>query len=71
MLDQYSHASRYMSIHQQFFCELLFDQVYSKTRVPTQANTSQHESTRVNTSPTRVNTNQHELGMSQHESTRA
>ena len=36
------------------------DQVYSNTRVPTQVNTSQHESTRVNTSPTRVNTNQHE-----------
>ena len=71
MLDQYYHANRYMSIHQQFFCEVLFDQVYSKTRVLTQVNTSQHESTRVNTSPTRVNTNQHELDMSQHESTRA
>ena len=42
------------------------DQVYSNTRVPTQVNTSQHESTRVwhestriNTSPTQVNTNQH------------
>ena len=39
------------------------DQVYSNTRVPTQVNTSQHESTRawhestqINTSPTRVNT---------------
>ena len=70
MLDQYSHANRYMSIHQQFFCEVLFDQVYSKTRVLTQVNTSQHESTRVNTSPTRVNTNQHEFDTSQHESTR-
>ena len=50
------------------------DQVYSNTRVPTQVNTNQHESTRintsltqvntsptrVNTSPTRVNTNQQE-----------
>ena len=44
------------------------DQVYSNTRVPTQVNTSQHESTRVNTSPTRVNTNQHESKTSQHES---
>ena len=32
------------------------DQVYSNRRVPTQVNTSQHESTQVNTSPTRVNT---------------
>ena len=44
------------------------DQVYSNTRVPTQVNTSQHESrgvqnesTRVNTSPTQINTSQHEL----------
>ena len=47
------------------------DQVYSNTRVPTQVNTSQHESTRINTintSPTRVNTNQHESNTSQHES---
>ena len=22
VLDQYSHANRYMSIHQQFFCEV-------------------------------------------------
>ena len=43
------------------------DQVYSNTRVPTQVNKSQYESTRintnltqVNTSPTRVNTHQHE-----------
>ena len=43
------------------------DKVYSNTRVSTQVNTSQHESTRVrhestriNTSPTQVNTNQHE-----------
>ena len=43
---------------------LFIDQVYSNTRVPTQVNTSQHESetslTQVNTSPTLVNTNQHE-----------
>ena len=50
------------------------DQVYYNTRVSTQVNTSQHESTRVrhestrvrhesiqvNASPTQVNTNQHE-----------
>ena len=47
-----------------------FDQVHSNTRVPTQINTNQHESTRINTSPTRVNTNQHKSGTSQHESTR-
>ena len=53
-----------------------FDQVYSNTRVSTQVNTSQHESTRVNTSltrintsPTKVNTNQHESDTSQHVST--
>ena len=39
------------------------DQVYSNTRVPTQVNTSQHDSTRINTS-------QHESDTSQHESTR-
>ena len=44
------------------------DEVYSNTPVPTQVNTSQHESTRVNTSPTRVNTNQHESNTSQRES---
>ena len=58
------------------------DQVYSNTPVPTQVNTSQHESTRAwhestrtNTSLTRVNTNQYELALvrrkskrSQHES---
>ena len=32
------------------------DQVYSNTRVPTQVNTNQHESARINTSLTRVNT---------------
>ena len=42
------------------------DQVYSNTRVPTQVNTNQHESTQVSTSPTRVNTNQHESNTSQH-----
>ena len=31
-------------------------QFYSNTRVLTQVNTNQHESTRINTSPTRVNT---------------
>ena len=45
-------------------------QVYSNTRVPTQVSTSQHKSTRINTSPMRVNTNQHESDTSQHESTR-
>ena len=44
------------------------DQVYSNTRVPTQVNTSQHESTRVKTSPTRAYTNQHKSNTSQHES---
>ena len=54
------------------------DQVYYNTRVSTQVNTSQHESTRVNksstrinTSPTRVNTSQRKPDTSQHESTRA
>ena len=46
----------------------IFDQVYSNTRVPTQVDTSQHESTRVNTSPTRANSNQHKPNTSQHES---
>ena len=45
------------------------DQVYSNTGVPTQVDTNQHESTRINTSPTRVNTNQHESDTSQYEST--
>ena len=48
------------------FLTTFCDQVYSNTRVPT----SQHESTRINTSLTRVSTNQHESDMSQHESTR-
>ena len=55
------------------FLILYYDQVYSNTRVPTQVNTSQHESTRawhdskrINTSLTRVNTNQHEWDTSQH-----
>ena len=45
---------------------VIFDQVYSNTRVLTQVNTSQQESTqvwqeltRVNMSRTQVNTNQH------------
>ena len=53
------------------------DQVYFNTRVSTQVNTNQHESTRVphestqiNTSPTRVNTDQNEHDTSQHESIR-
>ena len=44
------------------------DQVYSNTRVSTQVNTSQHESTRVNMSPTQVNTNQHASDTSRHKS---
>ena len=59
------------------FLTTFWDEVYSNTRVPTQVNTSQHESarvwhesTRINASPTRVNTNQHESDTSQHESTR-
>ena len=43
------------------------DQVYSNTRVPTQVNTNQHESTRINTSLTRVNTNQTRVNKNQHE----
>ena len=35
------------------------DQIYSNTRVPTQVNTSQHESTRVLHESTRINTGQH------------
>ena len=34
---------------------LIGNQVYSNTQVPTQGNTSQQESTRINTSLTRVN----------------
>ena len=53
---------------------IIRDQVYSNTRVPTQVNTSQHESTRVWHESTRINTNQHEsdtsTNTSQHESTR-
>ena len=48
--------------------EMERDQVYSNTRVSTQVNTNQHESTRNNTSPTRVNTNQNESDTSQQES---
>ena len=51
------------------------DQVYSNTRVSTQVNTSQHESTRVRHESTRVrhdstriNTNQHVSDTSQYES---
>ena len=65
--------------YKQLVCTLVSiyfdDQVYSNTRVSTRVNTSQHESTRVNTSltrintsPTRVNTNQHESDTNQHES---
>ena len=43
------------------------DQIYSNTRVPTQVNTSQHES---ETSQHEPNTSQHESDTSQHESTR-
>ena len=46
------------------------DQVYSNTRVPTQVNTNQHESTRINTSPTRINTSPTRINTSQHESVR-
>ena len=42
---------------------MVLDQVYCNTRVPTQLNTSQPESTQVNTS-------QQESDTSQHESTR-
>ena len=44
------------------------DRVYTNTRVPTQVNTSQHESTRVWHDSTRINTSQHESDTSQHES---
>ena len=46
---------------------LFIDQVYSNTRVPTQVNTNQHESTRVRDES---NTSQHESDTSQHKSTR-
>ena len=36
--------------------DVFLDQVYSNTRVPTQVNTSQHESTRVRHESTRINT---------------
>ena len=45
------------------------DQVYSNTRVPS-TNTSQHESTRVNTNQHESDTIQHESTRVQHESTR-
>ena len=47
---------------------IAFHQVYSNARVPTQVNTNQHESTRIDTSPIGVNMNQHESDTSQHES---
>ena len=46
------------------------DQVYSNTRVSTQVNRSQKESTRFNTNQHKSDTNQHESDTSQHESTR-
>ena len=49
-------------------CILSNDQVYSNTRVPTQVNANQNESTRINTSPIRVNTNHYESDTSQHKS---
>ena len=49
---------------------VFIDQVYSNTQVPTQVNTSQHESNRVNTNQRESNTSWHESEMSQHESTR-
>ena len=42
------------------------EQYFRDFQVPTNTNTSQYESTRVNTSQTRVNTNQHESDTSQH-----
>ena len=48
--------------------KFLIDPVYSNTRVPTQVNTSQHESTRVNTNQHESNTSQRESDTSQHES---
>ena len=48
--------------------QIKLHQVYSNTRVTTEVNTSQHESTRVNTSLTRVNTSQHESDTNQLES---
>ena len=41
------------------------DQVYSNTRVPTQVNANQHESTRINTSPTRINSSPTRVNTSQ------
>ena len=47
---------------------LYLDQAYSNTLVPTQVNTSQHKSTRVNSSPARVNTSSTRVNTNQHES---
>ena len=41
------------------------DQLYPNTRVPTQLNTNQHDSTRAQHESTRVNTSHHESEMSQ------
>ena len=46
------------------------DQIYPNTRVSTRFNTSQHESTKVNTNQYESYTNQHESDTSQHESAR-
>ena len=46
------------------------DQIYPNTRVSTWFNTSQHESTQVNTNQYESHTNQHESVRSQHESAR-
>ena len=81
--DKFINKRVLLYMHQKMCREgKLFDQVYSNTRLPTQVNTTQHESdtsqhestwvntcpTQVNTSPTRVNTNQHESDTSQQES---
>ena len=40
--------------------DILFDHVYPNTRIPTQLNTNQHESKRINTSPSQTTRARHE-----------
>ena len=48
-------------------CIILSDQVYSNTRVPTQVNTSQHETTRDNMNPKQVLDSSQNLRAIKHE----
>ena len=53
-----------------FMVYMIYDQVCSNTRVPTQVNTSQHESTRVRHESTRIRKSLTQVNTVQHESTR-